>query len=670
MKKQGYILRYYLPVKPHFDEEYTEKRFEELLSFCKETNTGAVMLYVALNPDWYYMSDSVEYAEACRDQMIPYIKRLRDAGISYQLNFQNLIGSVFGGVDFSSYYGWENLVDHTGKESLGCGCPLGKKFREHAGQRLRIWAETEPDVIWIDDDLRIHNHGTPVFAELDGKGHYTDYYCFCDEHLRRFNELRGTHFDRETLVKEITKPGAVSETRIAYLTFLGETMAETADWIRRTVQDISPNTRLAQMTSVPDTHAAEGRDWNSFLSSLCGKYPPMIRAHFGPYMEGNPRDFVNCYRMLAQTMTQLRETYAGPVEYCPEVENTRFTTWAKSSAATAYQLTMSAFLGCSDITLSLYDLDGGSFADEPLYGKMLKEEKPFLDKLVSLDLGSCRGDGVIIPTSGKSGKTYRMRECDGYSALGGDTRYIEKYLLKAGIPCHYLTPSDMNGDGVVALDPYSAGFLSDEELRKILCGNVLLDGGAAEVLCNRGFADQIGLCGMEKQRIVVNAEVINTFTRADGTYIRVPSRIPVNSWYKTTPADGAEILSVFLTPDGNKHPGMTYFENSLGGRIALYPACKAWGDGFFTHYRVKFFKDVLSRLCPTIPRIDCHGYTLAAVKEKGSDERYYFVGNLSTDILTSITINGKTITDRLEVYGTAVYREKDGAITKIERDCL
>ena len=133
--KQEYILRYYLPVKPYFDEEFTKKRFSELCEFCEKTKTGAVMLYVALSPDFYYMPDSVEYSRQVRDQMLPYIAELKKRGISYQLNFQNLVGSTLGGVDFSDSYDWEFLVDHKGKVSRGCGCPIGEKFRKNTYNR-------------------------------------------------------------------------------------------------------------------------------------------------------------------------------------------------------------------------------------------------------------------------------------------------------------------------------------------------------------------------------------------------------------------------------------------------------------------------------------------------------------------------------------------------------
>ena len=661
MDKQGYILRYYLPLRPHFDEEYTEKRFTQLIDFCKRTDVGAVMFYVALDPNWYYMPDTVEYASECREQMLPYIQRLRNEKISYQLNFQNIVGSTLGGVDFTPAFNWEMLVDHRGRRSLGCGCPIGKNFRKQAGKRLQIWAETKPDVIWIDDDLRYHNHGNPILARLDGEDGYWDYYCFCQEHLRLFNQMQGTSYNREELVSLMLEPNEPTDVRRKYLDFLGRTMDDTADWIRRTVQAISPETRIAQMTSVPDVHSAEGRDWNSFLSSLSGKYAPMVRAHFGPYKEGDPRDFVECYRKLAQTMVQINSNYQGKVEYCPEVENTRFTVWSKSMAATAFQLRLSAFMGCKDITLSLYDLDGGALDDEPAYEKMLIEEKPYLDKLVALGLGNASDEGVIIPISQDSAKNYRVLNGDSYESLGGKDRYIDNYLLRMGIPCRYLPPEKIC-DGVVALDAYSAGFLSDNELNRILKRAVVLDAGAANTLIARGFGDKIGIKALNKQSAVVNAEIFTSLKRTDGTYIRVPSRIPCGCWFEPELAPCALPLSELLTPDGRKRPALVSFENDMGGKVITYPAVNDFGDGFFTHHRVKAIKDILEDLCPSLPRVDCHSYTLTVVKRTQKGERYYFVSNLSTDTVNEIKIGDKAISCSMNTYGTTVYEEKDGCV--------
>lgn len=97
-------------------------------------------------------------------------------------------------------------------------------------------------------------------------------------------------------------------------------------------------------------------------------------------------------------------------------------------------------MGCKDITLSLYDLDGGALCDEPAYEKMLIEEKPYLDKLVALGLDDASEEGVIIPISQSSAKNYHMKNGDSYETLGGKDRYIDKYLLRMGIPCCYVPP--------------------------------------------------------------------------------------------------------------------------------------------------------------------------------------------------------------------------------------
>ena len=263
----GYILRYYLPVKPHFDEEFTKLRFNQLIDYCKRAKVEAVMFYVALDPNWYYMPATLEIEKSVCAQMRPLIDQLKKSGISYQLNFQNLLGSVHGGGDFRDKLGYEEIVDYKGNTALGVACPLGEKFRRDTKIRLQIWAETHPDIIWIDDDFRLHNHGAPTLMKLQGKPTYTEYYCFCDEHIKRFNDLYGTAYNRETLVKEIMLTGKPSTTRLKYLDFLGQTMTETASWISSVVHGVDKNIKIAQMTSSMEVHAAENRDWKGFLTA-------------------------------------------------------------------------------------------------------------------------------------------------------------------------------------------------------------------------------------------------------------------------------------------------------------------------------------------------------------------------------------------------------------------
>ena len=666
MERFEYILRYYLPVKPYFDEAYTEKRFRELISFCKDTGTETVMFFVGLSPDWYYMPDTVENARQVRDQMLPYIQRLRAEGIGYQLNFQVWLGQTLGGMDFSDVFGWENLVDHKGREALGCGCFLGEKFLEISTERFKIWAQTEPDAIWIDDDFRLHNHGTPSLAAAEGKPRYMDYYCFCDEHIRRFNEKYGYTLDRETILREIQKPGEPTLIRQQYLDFQNETIAEAAAWVHNTVRSISPKTKLAQMTSCPDVHAAEGRNWGDFLSALCGEEDPLVRAHFGEYSEPRSRDFVQPLRMLSQLPANVRECCARNVRYYPEIENTRYTVWSKSGAASVYQMFLSAFMGMPGVTLAIHDLDGGAFSDEPRYWAMLRDNKALLGELKSLDFASMKELGVAIPTSWESGKKIRLTD-GGYEEMGGCRRYFDSYLLKMGIPCSYRNTKELAVAGVTALDSFTAAYLDDDELKIVLSGGVLMEAGAANVLVERGFSAYIGIDSMEKRYWDVNVEILNTFTREDGTYIRIPSRVPLGCWYKAACREGVEVLSEFADLRGNRSEAMTWYENSLGGRIAVYLAENDFGSGFFTHYRARFFKDVIARLAPETPRIDCSSYLLASVRENEAGSRFYFVANLSTDTVHEVVLDGQKAEIELGVYGSAVFVREDGKLSLVAK---
>jgi hypothetical protein len=248
--------------------------------------------------------------------------------------------------------------------------------------------------------------------------------------------------------------------------------------------------------------------------------------------------------------------------------------------------------------------------------------------------------------------------------MGGANRYLDSYLLSMGIPCRYLAP-DRIKDGIVALDSFTAGFLSDEALTALLKGSLLLEGEAAQILVERGYGDQIGIKAMIKKQTVVNAEQFTEEVREDGTPIRVPSRIPIGHWYATELFPSAHVRSEFLDPLGNRFPALFTFENSHGGRVAVYPAEKNLGSGFFTPHRLRLWKNLLSELDYTLPRLECHSYTLCAVKKGTKGERYFWIANLSADPIETVSIDGISVDCTLSLYETAIFEKKGRTILRI-----
>lgn len=635
-----YILRYCLPCLPQFDSEITDKRIDELVAFCKKCDVEAVMFYVDLNPYWYYMADTEEHNEYVVTQVEKAADRLRKEGISYQLNYQNLFGSWDGNYDHTNMYGWECYVDERGCKSKGVACMIGEKFRKSAGAKLLTWAKTKPDVIWIDDDIRLHNHRTYISDLWSGKSNVPteDFGCFCENHINLFNKKYGLDCSREDIVSARLGNSDDNKIKKQWCEFLNETLCDTAKWIYDTVHTASPDTRIAVMTSNPDVHAIEGRNWNDFLGALTGGDRAILRPHFGPYCEGDPRNFVRAHLYLGHLLTNISSQYNRGLDPCPEIENTRFTRYSKSVAATDFQLVLSAFEGCPGITLSIFDLEGCYLDDEPHYGDMLIRRKALCNKLKAMKLNEYSSDGLaFISTPDRlCDVNFEDGELKNYSCHI-PRRYWENMIAKLGIPCKHITPENIDQTECIVLEKESVRQLCENEIKLCLSKSVLADAGAARELQKRGFGEYIGITVGDKVMSVAASEILHTKKRGDGTRVIIPSRIDGGKWSEIT-ADKAQVLSSLVTPGGEEHPGFTFFENSLGGKVCVYAADGDFGDGFCSDFRVDLLRDISQMLQNDIVRIDFPCYGLSSVK-KCKNTTAILLANLSADHVKSIRLS-------------------------------
>lgn len=655
--KVTYILRYYLALDPTYNEKDFYARADEMIDFCLKNGVDAVMLYVDLDPNWYYAPDSLEHTAYYAEKLIPVAEKLRENGISYQLNYQNLIGAWDGGADLKDTNRWEYWTDQHGDSSSCCACNVGKKFREIAGKKLTVWAKTKPDAIWIDDDIRFHNHRTSVRRAWSGEisKERLDFGCFCDEHIKLFNERNHTSYSREEITLGITSGGDI---RQKWLEFSKDMADDLAGWIEKTVHSVSPDTRIAVMTSAPDAHSVEGRDWKSFLSGLSGEHMPMLRPTFGPYAESNPRDFFSSYLAVEQLKANIVMQYGIGVDFCPEIENTRFTCWSKSVAATRFQLMLSAYLGCRGITLSIFDLEGCRPKEEPQWGQMLRKSRPFAEAMAQYDFWDWENDGIALITAPDRFKNSRRKACDMSELVFG--RLWDDALIKTGIPVKYVTPDRIKQNRLFALDSLTVDLLDDAEAEEILSKGAVLDAGAAQLLIERGFADMLGIKIGAKVPSMANVEVLNTVFHSDSTAVRIPSRINGNSWNEIT-LNGAEQISTLITPCGEEYPGFTKFNNKLGGTVYVYAGNGALGDGFYSDYRVKLIKSIVNELSDGIAEVNNRAYALT-ISKSNDGECAVFVANMTADLWKDAEI-------KLPYnIASAEYIDVDGKTHKAETD--
>ena len=633
-KRVSYNFRYFLPYPSQWGSyEFCIRRLEELLNFCGRCDIRAVQFYVNTKPGTYYMppvtaAEQMQWAKWMKEEVAAVV---RDAGISYQLNFQMILGASSWGLDMRDEYSWGFLVNQYGVETLGCACPLDPVFREEMGKMLRLWASTRPDIMWIDDDFRMHNHGL--------NSDDLDYYCFCDRHISDFSKFVGCDITRQDLVSKVLKPGRPDSLRNKWLDFLGRTMVESSRWINNEVSNVSSDTRLALMTSQQDVHSAEGRDWKNMLSALSGGYKPLTRPCCGVYTGTNipPKYNVSTYRSFAQSIETLEDIFvAGNVEFAPELENTRFTTWCKSKSNTRFVLTLGQLVGCREITLSICDLDGSPLNDEPTNEILLKESRKQLEAIADLELGKWHKQGLVFINAPDAAKKQRLSKNAKWQDLGLNRKW-EDILLSSAVPAYYLNPQKAACcEDVVVLEKYTAWCLSDEQMLKILSRAVLLDGEALEVIQQRGLGKY---CGAEVGRRRVDgthSEQYKDGFAADVIERRTPHRSA--DWYEMLIKD-AELVSEFIDGKNCFYPGSCIYENELGGRVAVNASVGDFAYGTFgNHARLRWLHAILRWLSrdrfTVLARIPHHCLCIA---RSSGNESLIALANLGTDELDSIS---------------------------------
>jgi hypothetical protein len=560
--------------------------------------------------------------------------RIRAEGFGFELNFQELLGATTSNTDLRLLYRWKQfLVDHYGNTSYGSPCPEDPVYRQEIAKMLRGWASTRPDILWIDDDFRLHNHSTPGM------------FCYCPLHLKRFGVRTGREFSREEILEAVLKPGPPSAFRGQWLDFLGDCMAQFAQWISDQVHAQSPDTRVALMTSGTGIHSLEGRDWKKVLGNFAGKFKPLIRPTFGLYTgTTSPPKSASAGLTSIISQVQVVEQALG-VDHCdfaPELENTRYTTWAKSVAHSTHSLLLGQLMGLPMITAAVNDLDGSPLAEEPTTVALFRNARPRMEAIAALNLKSWPLRGLAFLSDKDVARKTQLPEKADYYDMAPGAR-MESVLAQMGIPINYLTAADAAaGREVVMLEAGTVWLANDAELKSLLAGAVLMTSGAARLIVERGFGDMLGVKVRRHRTQGIQSEEYLDDRLPGVAKIRVPHRGA--DWDEVEIVDPrVQVASYFCDMLGEKHIGTALFSNSQGGRVAIYAQNSDMQNGLFgSHARRRWLHGVLTWLCAgqfkALPVIPQHGISLL---KQGRGQWLYSFCNLGTDVLTSFHLAWK-----------------------------
>ena len=487
-------------------------------------------------------------------------RRLKPLGVTLSVNQWHSVMHADLGKALPPHQPFRPMVDPWGHEAALCVCPLCGKWQEYIGGLYARYARLDASILWVEDDFRLHNHDPLVWGG-----------CFCEEHMRIYSEKAGKPLTREEFVAGVLQPGPPHPYRKIWLDTARETMLSAARAISGAVRRVNPTVRIGLMSSVPQIHAAEGRNWPLLLHTLSAGQPPVCRVHLPAYQEMAPGAYLTRFNLVSMLCAALlpRDT-----EIYPELENYPYSLFSKSRRFTRFQLLASLPLNLRGMTLDLYDLNGSGIVPEDGYEGMLREVKPFLNRMLRSHAFRGRRLGVKVLVSPDSSGTLHTREGKAMEELYPQDAFFGGLLPALGIPFAYETSPDLSGETVAVSGQVLRNYTPDQ-IRALFARNrVLLSGDAAETLADLGLGVLAGIRSLRWMR--QNAGEYTYEESVPGTAYRGRERVRASAVLSASDAVAVEYL-----PDAEVRE-FTAFHDSfrrrtaagqvlVGGRVLLFP---------------------------------------------------------------------------------------------------
>lgn len=561
-----------------FDPEAPPEAVRQALETARGASASEALLFFfaeELNEGHETVRGVREWVAASR----PYREALERAGIRVSLNPWHSLLHTDRGRRLKPGQAWQRMVDPDGREAEAVVCPLDPCWRRYFLRTLKIYAREGFRVVWIDDDIRYHNH-----APLRWGG------CFCPLHVDAFRLRAGARASREEIVAACLQPGPPHPWRALWLDMWEETILEFLRECRRTLE--AGGAKMGLMTSDLESHAAEGRRWRRWWEAF-GGHAPVHRPHFWAYSEGTAATLVRGIAMMDQN----RAIQPEAAENAPEIENLPYGPWNKPFRQVFAQMAVAQVFGASNLLVSLFDFMGNRMDDEPGRMAFLKRVRPNLDWLADAFPPSLQSVGAGIPWSEDMGRALRTETGASWWELACPSRGWASWLGAAGIAF-----SSRAQPGVNALAGPVAWSLGDGALEQWLASGLLLDGEAAAILCQRGLGPSIGV---NAWRRITQRDTLYSMEscRAGPFALRAGARMSLNDsphacrLFQGNLDPAAILLGDLLSPRGQiVGHGVYLYSNAAGGRVAVTPWQAARGLPLMEGHRAAQLRRIVSWL--------------------------------------------------------------------------
>lgn len=480
---------------------YTAEKKQRLIDFVKKAHISDVAFF--LNQE--ELSDThitLDKAKELIKNVDEISQSLKELGVTISLNPWTTMNHSDRGISIKPELDIKPMVNYQGVTSLSMACPGYSGWADYISDIYAIWASIHPHELWLEDDFR-HYKNAPFKLG-----------CFCDDHMKQYNDILQTDLSREEFVHKMFT-GGENIYRDAYLQVARKEIFHVAHMIEQKVHAVSPTTTLGLMSSWPEVHALEGRDWQKLLDLMSGEDTPAVsRPHLPAYNEVSPQQYARDFeKYTVATRTEVGDRH----KIYPEMESFLYSPYAKSNKFTQFQLDTTSLVHADGVLLNMFSMMGDGINPTYRYDALLDDDKEFLDFLYSHGVDIEQRGGVIVPMNQDVVKTKIDEEGTLEGLVASQTQWLE-LLSTMGIatkPLNYIDQEIKNK--CVAVTGNFLNTLSDEQITQLLTRNfVLLDGDAVVILNNRHLLNLINATSIE---VLKNRSGRQSFEQFDDTTI-------------------------------------------------------------------------------------------------------------------------------------------------------
>lgn len=536
------------------DERYVEEICNDIKDQYEKGIANLALFCMTLVPEDNPPKNKVE--GLCR-KYDRFRDRLSEMGLECGILVQASLGH---GYPINERFPFQRYVGRLDGEEKNKYCPYDEGFREHFRGVMRTLAKHHPKAIMLDDDFRL------LF--FYGKG------CACELHMKRFNELAGTNLSREELNEYLCRHGEDSEYGKIYLETQREALVGAAKAMRMGIDSVDPSIQGMYCTTGKACEFAP-----EIAATLAGEgNPTIVRTFNGVYCPQGTKKFTHPLYNTASEVAILKDrvdVLLAESDTCP---HNRYAMSAQQMHSFLVGAILEGAVGSKKWITRLmnYEPQAGK-----AYRKCLEKHCGFYASLKKL-VPDLKPLGCRIPVFDKPSFSLASEHWDpsndGWSAY---------FLERVGIPLYF----SAKNDGVTFLEGNVDRRYSDEQIKDLFKGNVVLASDTANNLNKRGFIELTGVevCpwtgqGITGELVCFDQNICQT--QKNSMELKpINDRVCIESYaYQSSDEN---ITKEYL------FPASTVYKNPLGGTTVVFsgtPVCDFYyteGFSFLNETRKK-----------------------------------------------------------------------------------